>query len=182
MASQFPIRKSPRAYFHDYSGGDYFVTICTHGKRHYFGEIRNSEIWLTVIGKIAVKEIEELQRHFPYAKVPLFVVMPNHIHMIVSIKRADAPTGTDAPTGADAPVCVPTRRTALSVVIGCFKQAVTMFARRNGIDFGWQGRYHDHIIRGTRDRNMISDYILNNVAKWDADCFNPKKRSNAAEL
>lgn len=28
------------------------------------------------------------------------------------------------------------------------------------------------IIRGTQDGNLISDYIENNVVRWDNDCFN----------
>lgn len=74
----FPSRKSPRADFHDYSGGDYFITICTKNKSHYFGEITNGR---------------------------------------------------------------------------------------------WQGRYHDHIIRGVQEGNRIEEYILNNVARWADDCF-----------
>lgn len=46
-----------------------------------------------------------------------------------------------------------------------------MFARRNSIEFGWQSRFHDHIIRGERDENMIAEYIENNVARWANDCF-----------
>ncbi len=185
-------RKSPRADFHDYSGGDYFVTICTRDKEHYFGEICNGEMCFSEIGKIAHDKLLELASHYSYAQVPLFVVMPNHIHAIICIRKPqdapgceaqdapgceaqDAPgcEAQDAPgcEAQDAPGCVPTKRTALSVVIGGYKQAVTMFARRNNIEFGWQGRYHDHIIRGSRDGNMIAEYINNNVARWDSDCF-----------
>lgn len=73
---------------------------------------------------------------------------------------------------------MPTHRTALSVVIGGFKQSVTCFARRNNIDFCWQGRYHDHIIRGIKDGNKIADYIKNNVEKWNTDCFNNNRLPN----
>ena len=37
--STTPCRKYPRADFHDYNGGMYFVTVCTHDKCHYFGKI-----------------------------------------------------------------------------------------------------------------------------------------------
>lgn len=50
-----------------------------------------------------------------------------------------------------------------------------MFAPRNNIDFGWQERYHDHIIRGTDDGNKIASYIETNVIRWDMDCFNKTK-------
>ena len=46
-----------------------------------------------------------------------------------------------------------------------------MFARRNGIEFGWQSRYYDHIIRGVQDGNHIAEYIESNIEKWASDCF-----------
>lgn len=155
-------RKSPRASFHDYSGGNYFVTICTIDKEHYFGQIHDGKMLHSEIGKIASDKLATLSNHYTYVEVPLFVVMPNHIHAIISIIEPK-----------DAPGCVPTIRTALSVVIGGYKQSVTMYARRNNIDFSWQRRYHDHIIRGVKDGNRIAEYIENNVARWDCDCFHP---------
>lgn len=155
----FPRRKSPRAEFHDYSGGNYFVTICTRDKEHYFGDIFNGEMHLSSIGKYCAQQFENVTAHYPYAEIPLYVVMPNHIHAIICIENR-----THEP-------CVPTVRTALSVVVGGLKRTVTMFARRNCFEFGWQSRYHDHIIRGKRDGNMISEYIENNIACWTDDCF-----------
>ncbi|MDE6553467.1 MAG: hypothetical protein K2K98_11030 [Muribaculaceae bacterium] len=52
------------------------------------------------------------------------------------------------------------------------KRAVTMYARRNCQQFGWQTRYHDHKIRNIRDGQRIWEYIENNVQKWQEDCFN----------
>ena len=50
--------------------------------------------------------------HYPYAEMVSFVVMPNHVHAIIRIHPSED---------------IPTKRTALSVVIGGFKQAVTCF-------------------------------------------------------
>lgn len=155
-------RKNIRAEFHDYSGGKYFVTICTRDKSHYFGKIKDESMHYTPVGKYCKLQLEQIGQHYHYAEVPLFVVMPNHIHAIICI---DPSCRTHGP-------CVPTVRTALSVVVGGLKRAVTMFARRNGIEFGWQSRYHDHIIRGVQDGNKIADYIENNVVRWKSDCFN----------
>ena len=175
-----PQRKSPRAEFHDYSGGEYFITICTREKRHYFGKIQNSEMYYTPIGEYCKRQLEDISKHYPYAEIPLFVVMPNHLHAIICISpqtRTHELTRTHGPDSQASPLtrthgpCVPTERTALSVVIGGFKRAVTLFARRNNIDFGWQSRYHDHIIRGCYDGNKIAEYIENNVAQWSNDCF-----------
>lgn len=154
-------RKSPRAAFHDYNNGDYFVTICTKGHKHYFGEIENGEMKLSQMGIFATNALENLPSHYKYAQVPLFVVMPNHIHAIVCIE-----------TPSKHPECMPSLRAALSVVIGGFKQSVTLFAQQHNIKFEWQSRYHDHIIRGIHDGNNISEYIQNNVARWDNDCYN----------
>lgn len=160
LPDKLPHRKNIRAEFHDYSGGSYFVTICTRDKEQYFGRILNGEMRHSAIGKVAYKALESLHTHYSYVEVPLFVVMPNHIHAIITIRES-----------TDAPGCIPTVRTALGVIIGGYKQSVTRYARRNGIVFGWQIRYHDHIIRGARDGNMISEYIKNNVVHWENDCF-----------
>ena len=165
---QFPQRKSPRAEFHNYSGGSYFVTICTRNRAHFFGEIHNGEMHLSHIGEYCKQELENVTVHYPYAEIPLYVVMPNHIHAIICID-GDSPASADSIRTHEP--CVPTVRSALSVVVGGLKRAVTMYARRNNIEFGWQGRYHDHIIRGNRDGNMISEYIENNVVRWANDCF-----------
>ena len=115
---------------------------------------------LSDIGVYCCSQINEIPRHYQYAEVPLYVVMPNHIHAIIHIYDKSTPKA------------IPECRTALSVIIGGLKRAVTMYARRNNIEFGWQNRYHDHIIRGNNDGNRIAEYILNNVALWDKDCFN----------
>lgn len=190
-------RKNIRAEFHDYSGGEYFVTICTRDKHHYFGRIEDGKMLLTAIGEYCKLQLEEVAMHYPYAEIPLFVVMPNHLHAIICINSDAVANRTHEPaanrthdTAANRThePCVPTNatiatptitnltlpavRTALSVVVGGLKRAVTMFARRNNIVFGWQSRYHDHIIRGIADGNRIADYIENNVARWHSDCFN----------
>lgn len=153
-------RKSPRADFHDYSKGDYFITICTRDKEHFFGQIVNGQFKFTEIGAFANKTLSEIPIHHAYAEIPVYVVMPNHVHAIIRINEQEK---TSKP--------MPEKRTVLGVVIGGYKQAVTSFARRNNIVFGWQSRYHDHIIRDSYDEKRITEYIENNVANWDKDCF-----------
>ena len=123
------------------------------------GEIVDGQMEYSSVGRFAVDALTRMEAHYPYAEVVVSVVMPNHVHAIVRINPSEE---------------APAKRTALSVVIGGFKQAVTCFARKNNIRFGWQGRYHDHIIRGAEDRNRIAEYIGHNVARWDCDCFYQK--------
>lgn len=157
-----PRRKNIRAEFHDYSDGDYFITMCTRNRCHYFGEIYDGEMHFSALGEFAHMALENLASHYGYAEVSSFVVMPNHVHAIISIGAFRLKANE----------IMPQIRTALSVVVGGYKQAVTMFARRHSIEFGWQSRYNDHIIRGAHDGNLITNYIDNNVARWTQDCFN----------
>ena len=151
-----PKRKSLRAKFHDYSNGDYFVTICTSNKEHYFGVIKKGEMCLSMIGKYCKIQLDNITNHYPYASVPLYVIMPNHIHAIISI---DFELRTHEP-------CVPTY-SLLSRVVAGFKRSVTIFANENRIEFGWQSRFYDHIIRDAKDRNEIANYIEDNITRWE---------------
>ena len=148
-------RKSPRARFLEYDSGDYFITICTRGRRHYFGEIAGAEMRLSAIGVFVSDQLERCSEFCPDISIPLFVVMPNHLHFIVSLEGAVVTKGFE-------------QRSPIAALRG----AVTKYARASWIDFGWQSRYYDHMIRGARDGNNICEYILNNVAMWREDCFN----------
>ncbi|WP_316806987.1 hypothetical protein [Pedobacter agri] len=44
-----------------------------------------------------------------------------------------------------------------------------------GIEFGWQTRFYDNIIRDQQAFENISNYILNNAAKWEMDKFHANK-------
>ncbi|GEM_PF-418165 len=74
-----------RANWHDYNGGIYFVTVCTHGRRHTLGSITNGEMHLSELGKITDRCINELERHHPDVSLLNYVVMPNHIHLAIDI-------------------------------------------------------------------------------------------------
>ncbi|HOW39842.1 MAG TPA: hypothetical protein PL123_04800 [Bacteroidales bacterium] len=63
---------------------------------------------------------------------------------------------------------------SLSSVIRSFKSSVTRFANQNNIEFGWQTRYHDHIVRNDDEFVRIDKYITNNPRKWDNDDLNIK--------
>jgi len=41
----------------------------------------------------------------------------------------------------------------------------------DGVVFGWQSRFHDHIIRNDAEYQRINDYIENNPKNWDNDKF-----------
>jgi putative transposase len=57
----------------------------------------------------------------------------------------------------------------LASVIRGFKAGVKTWATKNNINFEWQPRFYDHIVRDEDDLNRIKDYIINNPIKWNED-------------
>lgn len=75
-----------RAKWHDYNGGIYFVTICSHEKRHLFGGISNGVMHKSKTGQIADNCISQISTHHKFpVEILNYVIMPNHIHMIICI-------------------------------------------------------------------------------------------------
>ena len=175
MATDFEKRKSPRAYWHDYAGGLYFVTVVTHERRHFFGEISNDFMHLNAIGSFLNQQIQELTSHHHYAQPLKHVVMPNHLHLILQINQDELPHNlreTIDTNEANNNIDFARRNIGwLSVVVGGIKSSVSRFAHLSDSNFKWQGRYHDHIIRNRDEFLKISDYIDNNVFTWNQDCF-----------
>ena len=158
-----PRRKSPRAPWHEYGTGLYFITIVTHNRRNYLGSITNGTFMPTKIGEFVTTTLTAPHDYGDNVRIPRFVVMPNHIHFIIYIEEITVGTcrGT---SGIEA-------KSLLSRRINSLKGAVTRFARKNGIEFKWQTRYYDHIIRGRDDWEKIDAYICNNIANWEMDIY-----------
>lgn len=189
--------ESARAWWHDYDGGAYFITICTKNSEHFLGEIEKGEMVLSEIGEYTRQCIEQIPQHNPYAEIPLYVIMPNHLHLIVYIvETVHAPSpkqpSNDNPETVRAPSLRPNRwkndivneemqfiskqKNRLAVAIGSLKSAVTHFANQTPDYFAWQTRFHDRIIRDQPEMNRIAAYIQNNVANWkDDEFYTPRK-------
>jgi REP element-mobilizing transposase RayT len=120
---------------------------------------------LTTIGIQVEKCWYEIPQHFPFVVLDEFVVMPNHIHGILIINK---PTLT--PISNTKNEFGPQSKNLASIVRG-FKIGVTKYARSNNIDFGWQSRFNDHIIRNEASHGRIRNYIRNNPQNWDNDKF-----------
>jgi putative transposase len=50
-----------------------------------------------------------------------------------------------------------------------FKSGVTMYALNNQIEFSWQPRYYDRVIRNDDELRRIRKYIENNPMNWHQD-------------
>jgi len=163
---------SARLQSWDYSNaGMYFITICTRNRECFFGDITNSNMHLSEIGRIAeTKWLETLElRKDMNVELAEFQVMPNHFHAIINIGD-NKYNSRDKMTQDDKTNFVPQSKNLSSIIRG-YKSAVTGFANNNNIDFGWQSRFHDHIIRSMDEYYRIADYIINNPANWLEDKF-----------
>lgn len=162
---------SARLSWHDYSGGTYFVTICTREMTHYFGEITDGKMIFSEIGKYVDENLKSISKDYPYCEIPLYVVMPNHIHLLAFIDN-NAPSLRSGRIIDEKMQRISQRKGLLSVMVGGFKSAVTRYANKQNIPFGWQTRFHEHIVRMQDELNRIADYIENNVYLWNTDCYN----------
>lgn len=163
----------------------YFVTLNTKNRAHYFGRISSASnqiisscepIWHpTEIGLVAHEEWTrtfELRQDMNLIE-GAFVFMPDHIHFIIGI--GSNPYNMNRPQVGVSPTLIrsndkqnqfgPQSKNLASIIRG-YKSAVTMYARRNQIEFEWQPSYYEHIIRSAREFERIPDYILNNPKNW----------------
>lgn len=161
---QLPNRKKNRLADFDYSTpGYYFITICTQGKHCVLGRIVGDgaldapKMQLSSTGKIVEQHMFGGNR-IPGVTVEKYVIMPNHIHILLQVTEvADhGPSGAPAPTNA---------------IIPRFVAALKRFCNADAGTNLFQRSYHDHVIRGEEDYLKIWQYIDTNPAKWTEDCF-----------
>lgn len=82
-------RRSIRLKHYDYSqAGAYFVTICTQNKEYLFGNVMHGEMILNEAGEMVKGVWHELPDRFSEIHIDEFIIMPNHIHGIISIVGA----------------------------------------------------------------------------------------------
>ncbi|MGN1467305.1 MAG: transposase [Ruminococcus sp.] len=159
---ELPQRKHIRLKEYDYSNnGCYFVTICVKEHKQMLGRIKVGrdafippKIKLTYIGETADKYIKNINYAYDNITVDKYVIMPNHIHMIITIKNGMVNNG-----GMKA------SRPTLHTIVRSLK---TMITKQIGFSV-WQTSYYDHIIRTEKEYQEIWRYIDNNPAKWEQD-------------
>ena len=191
-----PHRKTIRLQNYDYSqNGAYFVTICTAHKRPLFGVVRRGDpcgrppvpvyAELSEIGRIVESYLTEIPSHYPDVHLASYVIMPDHIHMILVLTQnqperagqCPAPTeesdlscrrgGTPGPPATTEKPVPPCRRggtpgpPALPKIINAFKSLTT---RKAGCSL-WQRGYYEHILRNQQDFDEAAGYIAGNPVR-----------------
>ena len=143
----------------------YFVTVNTKNHISHFGEVTNEEMVLNTLGDTAKTFWEQIPIHYKNVELDYFVIMPNHIHGIIILnERRDVACNVSTnEMGKISP-----KRNSLSVVIRGFKSALTKYAHENGIiNFCWQPRFYDRIIRNEKELFEIRKYIEENPVRWE---------------
>ncbi len=163
---EYHVRKHNRLKEYDYAKeGAYFITICTNNRETILSEVcvDNSvgadsiRPILTEYGKITDAAINEISLHYTNIKIEKYVIMPDHIHLIVHIFPNDENNnGRQIANGRI--ISAPT----VSRVIGQMKRWVS---KQIGFSV-WQKSYFDHIIRDERDYIIKCKYIEQNPIKW----------------
>ena len=157
---ELPSRKPNRLPQFDYSTpGAYFITICTKDRQKMLWENVGASIarpqtpQLSRAGQIVEQAIRNIPSHYPAIAVDRYVVMPNHIHLLLQIRTDESGRPMVAPT--------------ISTVVQQMKGYVT---KQLGGSI-WQKLFHDHVVRNEKDYQIIWEYIENNPIRWELDCF-----------
>ena len=160
MFVELPKRKRNRLTEYDYSAPNaYFITVCTDKRRNLFwknvGAVidRPENVPLTALGKLVRKSVEEIPGRYPAITVDRYVIMPNHVHLLLQIHTDPDGRSMIAPT--------------ISVIMQQFKGIVT---KKVGIPI-WQKGFYDHVIRSEQDYLDVWNYIEGNPSKWTEDAL-----------
>ncbi|MBI2297941.1 MAG: transposase [Armatimonadetes bacterium] len=203
---QLPARRSIRLPEYDYAGqGGYFVTIVTAGRACWFGQIDETGVALSALGRIAEEEWRRTAEMRPGVDLDAFVVMPNHLHAILIIddgppeaERATEVGAGEAQRATEVGAGEAARATSrsplpggggirprgpgtgsLGAIIGGYKAAVT--AQSNVLRGTpgqpvWQRNCFEHVIRSERALERLRRYIAGNPWRWAEDEENPDHR------
>ena len=148
----------------NYRFGWFFVTFQVFENKSELGAIVGECCVLNALGEAVKNLIETLPKFNHEVFVDAFVVMPNHVHLILKIE--DRPTNTDHHLGK---------------IIGKLKSLAAReyrLLKEKGLvrDIGsklWQANYWEKIITSHDQLEAIRTYIVNNPKKWSIDRFGP---------
>ena len=148
-----PKRKNPRLRARQYTQGWFFVTICTRDRLHYLGSVVGGDAHIAP--HVALSKIRSVAEMY-LKRIPgidTYVVMPNHVHFVVSIAAEGGPMWASAPTQA------------LGSLVRSFK---TLSTKAVGQKL-WQRGYYDHVIRNEADYLRNWQYMDENPVRWTED-------------
>ena len=141
---KLPVRKQIRLKEYDYSApGAYFVTFCTANRKPILWKNRSRgayyapENTLSEIGEIVDDAIDNISVRYPAVSVDKYCIMPDHVHLLLSIKCDDDGRVIPAPT--------------ISNVVLQLKSYVT----KNVGKSIWQRSFVDRVIRNQKGYEQV---------------------------
>lgn len=171
--NHYPQRKHIRLRGYDYrQGGAYFCTICVHRahrRKNLFAFIEQNTLRINRFGFVVQRCWEELGAKNEQIDLDAFVVMPNHVHLLLLLKRPGQTTDFTAQFGRPAPG-------SLSEYLRAFKASVTKeLGEMRGLKtLVWQPRFYDRVVRADKELENVRAYIANNPTNWINDRCHPQ--------
>jgi len=160
----------------------------------------NGEMHLSPLGQVAYDFWAQVSDHFSDVNVTPFIVMPNHVHAIITIHEqsrtgvvSTPPDGEAAPEGGRGVVSMPHDGEAaaggretlplpdLGHIIGYYKYQTTKQVNAQLGVLGtrvWQRNYFERVVRDQRELRRFSEYILSNPLQWESDLLHPSAPPN----
>jgi len=164
-----PVRRPNRLKEYNYNqNGIYFITMCIQNREPILSNITIEEqipqVHLSEYGRIVEKYIMSVQYRKMQITVNHYVIMPDHVHMLLSVQGETSKKETDGTSPAQKSALV-----APSPTNAVIPQIVSGIKRLTNREIGfniWQRSYYDHVIRDEQDYWNIWQYIENNPARW----------------
>jgi putative transposase len=173
------MRKRNRLLEFDYSTSNYyFITICVNHLLPKLGEVLEGNMILNDYGSIVKEKLSDLPNKYNYVDLDEFVIMPNHVHSIIIIDRANAPTvlsvakklSPDYSTQTSLDLSLQPKIKPLSELVGVFKTTSSKAIHEAGLhDFKWQRSFYDRIVRNEKELYNIRKYVNQNPLKWEIE-------------
>jgi|HubBroStandDraft_6_1064221.scaffolds.fasta_scaffold119782_3 putative transposase len=169
MFEEPPHRRSIRLKGRDYSWpGTYFVTICTAQRKSLLGRVEDGVMRENVLGRLVRAHWMQLPREFACIELDVFIVMPNHIHGMISLHRQ---VSAADPQHKPAEFAKP-QTGSISWIVRTFKARATREARlllnRPELNV-WQRNYFDRVVRNGKEYEDAYRYISENPRNWNQD-------------
>ncbi len=115
-------------------------------------DVEDAKIILSEYGEIAKKYIEQMNNYYSHIWVDKYVIMPDHIHLILKIECADNENVQNSNN----------RNSSVSNFVSAFKR----FCNKEYGENIWQRSFFDHVIRNEHDYIETWQYIDNNPLNW----------------
>lgn len=139
---------------------EYFLTLCALEKQCIFSKIEKlpsgkAAVRLAPVGMVIEETLEEMRAMYPQIRQGEHVVMPNHLHILLSVE-------TDARLELHS-----------NKWISVFVTALKRLANRKAGEEIWGRECQQQLVAGRGESMRCRRYIRENPLHWERDSFYP---------